>query len=342
MGRKGKETTPEERKLILAMRNEGKTFAEISRLFGRNESTIRSVYQRYKDAEDLTNKKRTGRPKVFNERDCRKIVSYVSKNPRATSSEIAAGMKQEVDKTVCNRTIRNVLKKAGYNARVARRKPLISKRNQLKRKTFAKDFINKDTSFWDNVMFTDESKYNIFESDGRSLVWRKSNTELELKNIKPTVKHGGGSVMVWGSMAASGVGNLVFIDGTMDKNLYLKILKENVKNSAEKLNIGKGFYFQQDNDPKHTAHVVREWLLYNVPHRLNTPPQSPDLNPIEHLWDDLEKRIRKHEIRNKQQLKAVLMDEWNKTSSEYTQKLVHSMPNRLKDVLNAKGLHTKY
>lgn len=94
---------------------------------------------------------------------------------------------------------------------------------------------------------------------------RKRNTELEEKNLISTVMHGGGGVMVWGCMAASGVGELVFIEGNMDKYMYMNILKENVKKSAEKLGLSPVYYFQQDNDPKHTAEVVRLWLLYNTP-----------------------------------------------------------------------------
>lgn len=63
--------------------------------------------------------------------------------------------------------------------------------------------------FWNRVLFTDESKYNIFGSDGREKIWIKANTAMNPKNLVSTVKHDGGSVMVWGAVAASGVGNLL-------------------------------------------------------------------------------------------------------------------------------------
>ncbi|KAH8288665.1 hypothetical protein KR054_007468, partial [Drosophila jambulina] len=72
--------------------------------------------------------------------------------------------------------------------------------------------------------------------------------------VKATVKHGGGSVLVWGCMSARGVGNLIFIDGIMNAEMYLNILKENLHSSATKMGLERdNFIFQQDNDPKHTA-----------------------------------------------------------------------------------------
>lgn len=342
MGRKQKETTEEERKIILELHKQNKTCAQIGEIVKRSRYTIYSIIKRFKNETSLKSRPHTGRPRKLSTKEERKIVRKVKQNPKITSTQIAAEVKEELGKEIHPKTVRRTLHRAGYSSRVARRKPHISKVNQEKRMEFAKSYINHPVDFWDSVLFTDESKFNIFQSDGRIRVWRKPNCELENNNVVKTVKHGGGGVMVWGCMSSAGVGSLVFIDGTMDKSVYLNILKENLHKSVEKLGLGDNFYFQQDNDPKHTAHDVRMWIIHHVPHILPTPPQSPDMNPIEHLWDELGRRLANRNITSKSQLKELIMQEWENIGQETTKKLVQSMPNRLKEVLKRKGLSTRY
>ena len=99
----------------------------------------------------------------------------------------------------------------------------------------------------------------------------------------PTVKHRGGYVKIFGCFAWNGVGNLAFIDGNTTGYMYKDILENNLFQSAVKLNLGKNIVFQHDNDPKHTANIVKNWLNKQGIERLNWPPFSPNMNPIEHL-----------------------------------------------------------
>ncbi|GBN87490.1 Transposable element Tc1 transposase [Araneus ventricosus] len=173
------------------------------------------------------------------------------------------------------------------------------------------------------------------------MVWRRKNEELNPKNLIGTVRYGGRGVLVWGCMSASGLSNLVFFDRIMNHALYLNILKDNLKLSAQNLGIGN-FFFCQDNYPMHTALNVRLWCLYNCSQNLKAPPQSSDLNPIEHIWRELEVRVRKHDIKTKSELKTVMMEEWMNIDAEITKKLVKSIPKHLKAVVHAKGYPPKY
>ncbi|CAK9814099.1 Transposable element Tcb2 transposase [Anthophora plagiata] len=198
------------------------------------------------------------------------------------------------------------------------------------------------TSGKNRYLFSDECKFNIFGSDGKKFVWRKPNTELQQRNIHTTVKHGGGNVMLWGCMGYYGVGNIAFIEESMNAEKYIDILRNNLPESTKKLRLNRTYYFQQDNDPQHTAKKTKEWLLYNVPKQLITPPQSPDINSIENLWHLLNIEIRKRKISNKTDLQRIILQEWPKISKEITKKLVESMPKRLQAIIDAKGMHTKY
>ena len=137
-------------------------------------------------------------------------------------------------------------------------------------------------SFWKKVLWSDESKFNSKKSDGAQSVWRKRGEAFNLSCTRGTIKHGGGSVMLWGCMAWNGVGKLEFIDETMNADLYNNILKRNLKSSAKSLRLGNSFLFQEDNDLKHTAKKTKTFFDENGINVLEWPPQSPDLNPIEH------------------------------------------------------------
>ena len=127
------------------------------------------------------------------------------------------------------------------------------------------------------------------------------------KCVVPTVKHGGGSVMVWGRMTARGTGQLRFIEKTMDSALYCDILKENMMPSLKKL--GGRAVFQHDNDPKHTSKMTKAFLQKQKVKVMDWPSMSPDLNPIEHLWDILKREVEKRQVSNIHQLCDAIKDE---------------------------------
>ncbi len=114
------------------------------------------------------------------------------------------------------------------------------------RKQFAEDKQTKDMNYWNHVLWSDETKINLVGSDGVKYVWRQPGEEYKDKRVLPTVKHGGGSVMVWGCMSAAGTGELQFIEGTMNANMYFDILKQSMIPSLWRL--GCRAVFQHEND----------------------------------------------------------------------------------------------
>ncbi|GFT31376.1 transposable element Tc1 transposase [Trichonephila clavipes] len=217
---------------------------EISEIVKISHSTIHDIIKRYKTNNQVENKPKKAHNKIFTDADERYLVRNGKVNSFLSAPKLAIITENELGKKANPSTIRNVFHKKNLNGR----------------KTLQKPFIN-----------------------GKPYAWRKSNEELRRQNLKPTVKHDGGSVMVRGSFSAAGPGTLHFVEGRMDQNVYLDILKTNLPLCVQKLSLDNNLRFYQDNDPKHKAYRVHSWLLYNCPHVMETLLQSPDINPIENL-----------------------------------------------------------
>ncbi|GBN65975.1 Transposable element Tc1 transposase [Araneus ventricosus] len=214
----------------------------------------------------------------------------IKKNPRLSAVKLTTELGKRLAIKVNPETVRRVIRSCRCSSRVVRRKFFVNERTSKLRLDFANSMVDKDIPFWESVIFVDESEFKIFGSDGRITVWRKPNEELNPKTLLPTVNHGGGGIIFWVCFAFSGIGNLVFIEKNMGQYKYVNILKRNLNISAQKLGIQNTFKFYQDNDHKHSALNVRLWLLRNCPKVIKTPPYSPDLNPIENVWHELEKK----------------------------------------------------
>jgi hypothetical protein len=182
-------------------------------------------------------------------------------------------------------------------------------------------------------------------SDGRRWVWKKEGEGLSERLVEGTVKFGGGSLMMWGCMLWDGCGYACKIDGKMDAELYCNILDEQLMDSLDYY--GKeeeDIIFQQDNDPKHTSKMAKNWFQNHDMEVMEWPAQSPDLNPIEHLWSHLKRKLGEYEEApgGILELWERVDKEWNKIREEVCQNLIESMARRVKAVIKAKGKYTKY
>ncbi|CAB1439204.1 unnamed protein product [Pleuronectes platessa] len=127
--------------------------------------------------------------------------------------------------------------------------------------------------------------------------------------------------MLWGCFSSAGTGKLVRIEGKMDGAKYREILEENLMQSAKDLRLGRRFIFQQDNDPKHTARATKEWFGLKNVDVLKWPSQSPDLNPIENLWQDLKIAVHRRSPSNLTELHLFCQEEWTDLSISRCAKL---------------------
>ncbi|CDR00757.1 unnamed protein product [Oncorhynchus mykiss] len=116
--------------------------------------------------------------------------------------------------------------------------------------------------------------------------------------------------------------------------------REILLHSAQDLRLGQRFTFQQHNDSKHTAKTTQDWLWDKSPNVLECPSQSPNLNPIEHLWRDLKIAVQQHSLSNLTELERICREECEKLPKYRCAKLVASYPKRSKAAIAAKGAST--
>ncbi|GFW74057.1 HTH_Tnp_Tc3_2 domain-containing protein [Trichonephila clavipes] len=120
-----KETTIEERTLVIKLSNEGKSQLNIAKVVGRSVNCIQNILQKFKKTGMLANNEGRGRKKIMDSITERRVKI----DPKISAPKIAASTSNTLGRSVSAETVRRVLRKAGYNGRVARKKPLIGKRN---------------------------------------------------------------------------------------------------------------------------------------------------------------------------------------------------------------------
>lgn len=181
---------------------------------------------KYKTTRSLEDRVRLGRPRVTTKAEDKSITLSCKRDRRLTAQEITSNFNSSHAKNVSEKTVRVCLKEAGLNGRVAVRKPLLRSVNRAKTLQWAKHYKNWTEEDWRKVLWTDESKFVVFGSKRRTYVRRKSTEKFHPQCVKPTLKHGGGSVLVWGCFASDKVGSLFRVKGILDQKRYHNICKK--------------------------------------------------------------------------------------------------------------------
>jgi len=342
---KSKSLDPTFRAQVVALKEiSGLSLNEIAKKLNKSRHAVQNAYKKHLESNTLVDKPRSGRPRESTKRQDRMLKRLVLKNRRSSSKNLATQWYNAAGPSKSPKTVRRRLNEQGLRGRIAIKKPFISKINQQKRLKFALEFLHFTKTDWQMVLWSDESKFNLVGNDSRrTFVWRSKNEAYKPECLQGTVKHGGGSIMVWGCMSSFGRGHLHQVEGIMNGAIYTDILRNHLLPSATALfPAALPWIFQHDNDPKHTSKVARNFLAANVTQVLGWPPQSPDLNPIEHLWEEIDRRRAGKRASNKHELWDIISAAWNSITADDCRKLVDTMPARLAEVIKNKGGPTHY
>lgn len=268
----------------------------------------------------------------------RAITRTSKKDPFKSSNQI----KHELSLSICTSTVRRRLLEAGLKGRRPRKVPKLTPRHMKNRLQFAKHHIEWPTKKWHNILWSDESKVMMIDCNAsQTFVRRPNNAAFCSRYTSTNVKFGGGSIMIWACVSWYGVGPIFWIKEKMTADVYVNIMQNTMLPFAEE-EMPLRWVYQQDNDPKHTSKKARTWFQEHGVEVMSWPAQSPDLNPIEHLWNDVKKAVHDGSPQNLQEVWELAQSAWKAIPIERCQKLIDSMPHRCAAVIKNIGGNTKY
>ncbi len=240
----GKELSEDLKTIIIALHKDGIGYKKFAKTLKLSCSTVAKTIKRFNRTGSTQNRPRHGRPKKLSARAQSHIQRLCLGNRRLSAASIAA----EVEGVGWGGVSLSVLRPYAAHCikLVCMAVVLLKTMHKKARKQFTEDKQTKDMDYWNHVLWSDETKINLFGSDGVKRVWWQPGEEYKDKCVLSTVKHGGGGVMIWGCMSAAGTGELQFIEGTMNANMYCDILKQSMIPSLRRL--GRRAVFQHDND----------------------------------------------------------------------------------------------
>ena len=311
----------------------------IARLLKIDTRTVSHWIKVFDLTQDVDDLHRSGRPKALNEAQLADLKTMSKKDAFLSSRDLTLDLNQKHNLNVSNRTVRRDLVALCQKARIAKKRPLLSKVNQGKKLQFAKSH-RQWTQKWSKVVFSDEKTFYLGRT-GRTYVRIPEGKEDDLRYVIPTAKNNI-KVNVWGCFSANGVGMLRLFDSNLESNLYVNILEDTLAPSVDLLGLHDEFYFLQDNCRVHTSKLTTGHIEEADISLVRIPPYSPDINAHENLWSILRRRVNKRNPKTRGELIDAIRAEWDAIDPSICRKLVESMPKRMSSIIQVNGLSTNY
>ncbi|KFM63931.1 Transposable element Tcb1 transposase, partial [Stegodyphus mimosarum] len=328
--------------MIIGFRAKGGSISETAEFVNCSRAAVVKVYRAWQNGT-VQNQRRgkCGAPRAIDDRGERRLRRCVRADRRATVEQLTTKMNQGATKSVSQSTIQRTLLRLGLRSRRLVRAPMLTAVHRRRRLEFARQYSSWTSTEWRQVAFSDESRFMLHRTDGRWRIRRETSERNHPATIAGTVQAGGGSIMVWGMFSWHSLGSLIIVEGTMDQYKYASVLADHVHPYMRIVFPQDDGIFQQDNARCHTAASVRAWFEEHQDEFtvLPWPANSPDLNPIEHLWDHLDRVVRAMDPqpRNLAQLATALESAWLNIPENTFRDLCDSLPARLAAVRSAKG-----
>lgn len=311
----------------------------VAKRMGISKRTVQKWWDNYRNEGNVERQIGSGRPSKTSASQKSSLILSVKRNRFKPVSKLGKEWIKTEQLNCSLRTARRIVLDAGFKScNPAIRIPL-GHYHRVARLQWARDHQHWIDE-WHNILWTDESRFALDFHDGRIRVRRLKNERYADCCILEHDRYGGGSIMVWAGIWWNSRTEIVVIPGTMTGKRYLnEIVLPHVLPIVEENNLT----LQQDNATPHKARIVISVL--DAIEVLPWPARSPDLSPIEHLWDEVGRRLRdNYEVSavNVRQLSDRIRHEWNSIPQETIQHVIRSMPERLGECIKKYGGHTSY
>lgn len=255
--------------------------------------------------------------------------------------KFARDIRDELDLAVSVRTIQSVMHQSEFlDFRKADTQHDMQQRHRDQRVEWAENHVTWDNNKWDNVIFSDENKFNLDGPDNLAFYWHDLRKE---ERIFSRCQKGGGGTMVWGAYSSNGQTELAFLEGNVKSVKYTTTLEQYLLPFAESMHTD-GWIFQQDSASIHTSNHTKGWFSDMNVTLLDWTPKSPDLNPIENIWGVLARDIYRDmsQFRSIADLNECTVEEWANMNLQELQNLSLSLPRRCAKILRHHGNSIDY
>ncbi|UYV70839.1 hypothetical protein LAZ67_8000800 [Cordylochernes scorpioides] len=323
--RQFKQTDAFTRGMVIGLKRAGWSIRQIAADTHLGASTVHRLWRRWLEQGNVAIYRNVGATRVTSARVDRRILRQAVAAPQATCTAILQHVQDTLDHSISTRTIsRRLVANGLHSCRPLRRLPLTPP-NRRQRLEWCRARSTWMTE-WHRVVFSDESRFCLSSDSRRVRVWRRRGERSNPAAIveRPTVRQRG--IMVWGAIAYDSRSPLLRIQGTMTAQRYVNDVLRPV--TLPYLQGVPNALYQQDNARPHTARISQQ-ALQDV-QMLPWPPYSPDLSPIEHVWDIIGRRL--HALpqpRSEDELWQMVEREWRAIPQDAIRTLIDSLPRRV-------------
>ena len=325
--------------------------AQICREFGVPKQTVSRTIQQDSIRDTVESLPKSGRPRKLSDRETRLIKRYVNNHPNWTYNKLLS----ELPFTTSRSTVYRILKEYGIIKWLAKKRPMLNETAAFRRLQWCQNYQHLTVGDWIHWIFSDECSVERGTGKRPQWVWRHTGQAYDKDKVQPTNKSKDVSVMVWAAISKDQLSDLIVMRRDMSSrnqgytaNSYIDALQLGLLSIWEPSKI-----FQQDNARIHTANKTKAFFReINLNWLVDWPPHSPDLNPIEHVWNLLKQKLYQlfpeaetwsgsHEA-IQERIEDVLIASWAQIDRRIVYNLIESMPRRVQAVIDAEGWYTKY